>query len=113
MIEIRHDMEHLKVIRKLIRMAIKADWTPTWVRDGVERFSFKTESEALEVISSTGEGSITFQKGDHGVTCYFLLCNLPEETMYDLGANSEAAFDLFSTEVDDPFGDWLDKKFNQ
>ena len=52
--------------------------------------------KATEAATSTDSSSITFKKGDYGITAYLILGNDPDELVSDIGSNSTMAEQAFN-----------------
>lgn len=90
------------VIGSFVHTMLKDGWKATNVTDFQSRFIFIEEAtlqnvtkKAKEVCGSVDESSMTFKKGDLGVTAYILLGNDPEEMIGDWGYKDNASDEAF------------------
>ena len=91
------------VIESFLSIMLEDQWKCLNASDGETKFIFVDEAtkenvlkKATEAATSTDYSSITFKKGDYGITAYLILGNDPDELVSDLGYNSIEAERAFN-----------------
>jgi hypothetical protein len=105
------------VIESFVSIMLEDKWKCLNACDGETKFTFLDKAtkenvlkKATETATSTDSSSITFKKGDYGITAYLILGNDPDELVSDIGSNSTMAEQAFNKPWQTFMNKWECKK---